>query len=147
MNKKYSETVVSGKNTKEIIIMKIIGFIDVSNLIIEFFVFIFTQQGTEKFKTAGTHENNKEYLSEYYRNNREKINKRLRLYVKNRIENDEIFKLNRLIRRVVNDSFSRSKYDKNNKTEEIIGIKFDELKLYLESKFEDWMTWEKLWTI
>lgn len=88
------------------------------------------------------YENNKEYLKEYYRNNRDKINKRLRLYVKNRIESDELFKLNRLIRRVVNDSFSRSEYDKNNKTEEIIGIKFDELKLYIESKFEDWMTWE-----
>lgn len=31
---------------------------------------------------------------------------------------------------------------KNNKTEIILGCSFEEFKLYLESKFEDWMNWE-----
>ena len=33
-------------------------------------------------------------------------------------------------------------YVKNSKTEEILGCSFEYFKLYLESKFEDWMTWE-----
>jgi hypothetical protein len=33
-------------------------------------------------------------------------------------------------------------YKKSLKTIEILGCSFDELKIYLESKFEDWMTWE-----
>jgi len=32
-------------------------------------------------------------------------------------------------------------YLKESKTELILGCNFDELKIYLESKFEDWMTW------
>lgn len=31
---------------------------------------------------------------------------------------------------------------KSLKTEEILGCTFEYFKLYLESKFEDWMTWE-----
>jgi hypothetical protein len=31
---------------------------------------------------------------------------------------------------------------KQNKTSDILGCTFEEFKLYLESKFEDWMTWE-----
>ena len=33
-------------------------------------------------------------------------------------------------------------YKKNLKTEIIVGCSFEELKLYLESKFETWMNWD-----
>lgn len=40
------------------------------------------------------------------------------------------------------DSFKNNGYKKSSKTESILGCSFDDFKLYLESKFEPWMTWE-----
>jgi hypothetical protein len=36
----------------------------------------------------------------------------------------------------------RNGFIKKSKTEIILGCSFDEFKLHLESKFENWMTWE-----
>ncbi len=43
---------------------------------------------------------------------------------------------------MIHKHFKNSGYSKKSKTQEIIGCSFEELKLYLESKFEDWMTWD-----
>jgi hypothetical protein len=39
-------------------------------------------------------------------------------------------------------SFVNKGLRKNSKTSQILGCSFEEFKLYLESKFETWMSWE-----
>jgi len=46
------------------------------------------------------------------------------------------------MRNIINKSFTRNGYTKISKSQLIIGCSFDELKKYIESKFETWMTWE-----
>lgn len=43
---------------------------------------------------------------------------------------------------MIGDSIRKNGYSKNSKTEDILGCSFEEFKSYLESKFEDWMSWE-----
>jgi len=38
-------------------------------------------------------------------------------------------------------SFKRKGYSKKTKTYDILGLTYEEFKLYLESKFESWMNW------
>ena len=51
-------------------------------------------------------------------------------------------RISHIIRGLVQKSFINNKYNKDSKTQEILGCSFEEFKLYLESKFEPWMTWE-----
>ncbi len=88
------------------------------------------------------YENNREekikYQSEYQKNNKDKRNK----YLVERRNSDPLFKLITNTRNLIYNSFYYNGYSKNSKTEELLGCSFDELKVYLESKFENWMTWE-----
>ena len=107
------------------------------------------------------YENNKEILlnnkKEYYENNKEKvseINKKCyrnnievrkeyrKKYQRYKLDNDYFFRLKHHIRSMIGNSFRSNGYNKKARTHEIIGCSFKELKLHLESKFEDWMTWE-----
>lgn len=92
---------------------------------------------------------NKEKRLEYNKNNKGKIReynnktKKHRLnYYNNRYKNDNLYKLKSIIRSRINESLKKKGYDKNNKTIVILGCTYQEFKLYLESKFESWMTWE-----
>jgi len=93
-------------------------------------------------KRKESYENNKEskleYQKEYQKNNRENRN----LYLNKRRENDPLFKLITNVRNLIYNSFYYNGYSKNSKTEELLGCSFVDLKKYLESKFEPWMTWE-----
>lgn len=82
-------------------------------------------------------ENKKNYQKEYQKNNKEKRNK----YLVERRQNDEMFRLVTNIRNLILNSFYNLGYSKDSKTNEILGCTFDELKLHLESKFENWMNW------
>ena len=84
---------------------------------------------------------NKERTKIYKENNKEKINIRRKTYTKERRLNDFLFKLKENIRQSIKQSFKIKKFRKKNKTIEIIGCSFEELKLHLESKFESWMSW------
>lgn len=92
------------------------------------------------------YENNKDHIKEqvrvYNSKNRGKINKRQREYNSLRIKNDIMFKLSKNIRTLIVNSFYYNGFTKKSKTHEILGCSFDDFKIYLESKFEDWMTWE-----
>ena len=63
-------------------------------------------------------------------------------YAKERRKSDPLFAISSSIRRLIRLSISRNGYSKSEKTVNIIGCSFEEFKLYLESKFESWMTWE-----
>ncbi len=77
------------------------------------------------------------YQKNYQENNREKRNR----YLSERRKNDEIFRLTTNIRNLVINSFLNNGYEKKSKTEQILGCTFEEFKIYLESKFENWMNW------
>ena len=40
------------------------------------------------------------------------------------------------------DTMDSINYSKKSRTHEILGCSYEELKIYLESKFESWMTWD-----
>jgi len=87
-------------------------------------------------------ENNKEYKKikdkEYNTLNRDKRNNR---HVE-RMKTDPLYSLSHVVRGMIQKSIRMGGYTKMSKTYEILGCSFEEFKLYLESKFETWMTWE-----
>ena len=81
---------------------------------------------------------NPNYKKDYYIENRNHINDRN----KKRRENDSSFRLKENIRHLIRNSIINKGYKKNTKTIDILGINNEDFKIYLESKFEPWMTWD-----
>ena len=78
------------------------------------------------------------YQINYQKNNKNKRN----LYFINRRKNDPLFNLKTNIRNIIYNSFYYNSHSKSSRTEKILGCSFEYFKIYLESKFETWMTWE-----
>lgn len=81
---------------------------------------------------------NKEYIKLYYSKDENKLKKSE--YIKNKKKIDPVYKLTTIIRSAIN--YSLKKNGKNDKTIEILGCTYEYFKIYIESKFEDWMNWE-----
>ena len=79
-----------------------------------------------------------EYSKEYNKKNKGRTNKRL----KERRENEPLFKLTNNLRRRTWGAFKSMDIKKNSRTYEIIGLEWEELKLYIETMFTDGMKWE-----
>lgn len=77
---------------------------------------------------------------ENYHKNHHKIQKNE--YVLNRMVEDELFKLKFNTRSLIRNAIRRSFTKKSKKTSEILGCTFEEFKIYLESKFDENMSWE-----
>ena len=73
----------------------------------------------------------REYNKEYYQKHKEEINKKR----KQRKKNDKIFYLTINMRKSILNSFQRKGYNKNNKTEKIIGLNKDEFVRHLLKTF------------
>lgn len=90
--------------------------------------------------------NNKEYVNKRKRENREKkkdeYNKRWREYVKNRKNNDPLYKLSCSIRNLISQSFKGRFTKKAKKTIEILGCDFEAFKEHIENQFTDDMNWD-----
>lgn len=78
------------------------------------------------------YQDNKLKIAEYQRTNKKG-------YYKKRSQVDPLYKLIKGIRCLITNSFN---YRKPKASEEILGCSFIEFKMYIESKFEPWMTWE-----
>ncbi len=78
----------------------------------------------------------------YYKENKVKVKAQKKLWTNNNIIKDDLYKLKINIRKNISSSFKRNGYVKNSHTEEILGCSFNDFKLYLESMFKPWMTWE-----
>ena len=76
------------------------------------------------------------------KNNRNKINKYKREYNLEKRKNNPLFKLTNNIRAGIYNSIIRKGYDKSNNTYSILCCTYDEFSKYIESKFENWMSWE-----
>ena len=66
----------------------------------------------------------------------------MRNYFNKKCKTDELFRLKQNIRNLVKYSLKNKGVKKESKTINILGCSFEEFKNYLESKFENWMTWE-----
>jgi len=78
----------------------------------------------------------KEYQKNYQKENRKKISK----YVKNRVKNDPILRLNNNIATAIRISLKGNK--NNQKWETLVGYDTQELKSHLEAQFKEGMTWD-----
>jgi hypothetical protein len=88
------------------------------------------------------YKNNKEYIknrnSEYALKNKNKRNS----YLSNRKKNDNLFHLTTKIRNLIYISFYNGGFSKKSKTNDILGCSFEEFKTYIESQFQEGMSWE-----
>lgn len=75
----------------------------------------------------------------YIKENKDKINKRSREYYR---KFTTLQKLRLSISNNIKMSLKIKKLIKGLRTKDILGCSFEEFKIYIESKFEDWMTWE-----
>lgn len=82
----------------------------------------------------------KKYLSDV--NVRNRKNEYMKHYLKKRKEEDPLFNLITSIRSLIYSSIKNQGYSKNSKTQNILGCSYDELMIYLESKFLEGMSWE-----
>jgi len=69
------------------------------------------------------------------------LNEYRREYDKKRMEEDVVYKFVKSIRSLIFISIKGRGYTKESKTYIILGCSFEDFKLYIESKFEDWMNW------
>ena len=63
-------------------------------------------------------------------------------YHDDRMSNDDMYRATLKIRWCVKSTFKKNGYTKNSKTYKILGITYEEFKAYIESKFENGMTWK-----
>jgi hypothetical protein len=87
---------------------------------------------------------NKEWVCEYnkMRNNDRSYKDRRNNYIRNRKQNDPIFRLRISISRLVYNSLKNNGFKKKSRSNKILGCSYIEFKSYIETKFEPWMTWE-----
>ena len=85
-----------------------------------------------------------EWQSNYKKENREKYNKYQNNYVKERKKKDADFKFKLNLRSLIYDSFNRgkNKFNKDLKTEIILGCSVKDFRMYIKSKFKKGMNFE-----
>lgn len=77
---------------------------------------------------------------EYYYANRDEIQTKNKIYYDNRYNNDINFKLAHLLRVRLNEAIKNDQ--KAGSAVKDLGCSIEELKVYLESKFQEGMTWD-----
>lgn len=89
---------------------------------------------------------NEERLLRYENDKNDKIRynkiKEYKKEYRKKSETDPVYKLASLMRSMIKRCFRKSKYIKESKTNNIIGISFVDLRHYLEKQFQPWMSWE-----
>jgi hypothetical protein len=91
-----------------------------------------------------------EYQRKYAKDNKEKISEYKRIYQRKRRTEDTIFKLKHSISRMIRNSLKNNGFIKYKRSNEILGCSIEELRIILESKFDESMTWENygiIWDI
>ena len=118
---------------------------------------IYRKENKEKIKNG--YLLNKKYYKDYYKNNKEKVDKYIYKWresnkdrvnltrnkqVKEKRLNDPLFKLTGNIRTLIGLSIRKNGYSKKSKTNKILGCSFEDFKLHLQKQFTEGMTWENL---
>jgi len=84
--------------------------------------------------------------SEYYKNNRTKLNKQTTQYQNNRCKVDPNYKLSRRLRSRLWQAITNQRGQKSNRTMVLVGCTIPFLRGYLEARFKEGMTWENYGT-
>jgi hypothetical protein len=79
------------------------------------------------------------YASEYYKNNKSVVIKKVVEYRRNRLKVDPIFKLQKNMRHRLSNLL---KQQSSRVAINFLGCTLDEFKIYIESKFYNYMTWD-----
>ena len=96
---------------------------------------------TKKWKEKNS-DITKEYYKKYLSDNKEKLNKYKNNWFNEKMKSDINFKLKKKIKSTIKDAFRGKYYKRSQKVIDILGCSVEEFKIYLESKFESWMSWE-----
>lgn len=83
----------------------------------------------------------KSYKKEYREKNKENIKNYQNNYNKTRKKQDNLYLLTTSIRSLISNSMRKMGYSKKSKINKILNCSFLEFKEYIESKFEDGMSW------
>lgn len=83
----------------------------------------------------------KSYNKTYSIENKSILSEYKNIWFNNRMKTDPLFKVTKTIKTSIKDSFRKNGYKKESRTHDILGCSFEEFKTHLESKFEDWMSW------
>jgi len=84
---------------------------------------------------------NREIKREYYKKNKDIILDKKKKYIKKRKEVDKLYHLTMSIRSLIKGSFYRRNFDKP-RTLNVIGCSYNEFKDYIESLFNENMSWD-----
>ena len=82
------------------------------------------------------------YTKTYQENNKVKLKDYKKNYIKKCRINDITYRIATNIGNILRYALKKSGHIKESRTYEILGCSYEEFKIYLESKFESWMTWE-----
>ena len=93
---------------------------------------------------------NREWATKHQYHKRESVKERMKeyskkyslQYIKNRCENDPLFKFSISIRGLILCSIKGKGYKKNSRTEEILGCDFETFKKHIERQFQKGMNWD-----
>jgi hypothetical protein len=108
----------------------------------------YRNKNKEKLKISNKEyrEKNKEKerirLKKYYQNNKEKVLNRTKEYNKNRLVNDDFFRVKTYVRNRINKFLKLKKIYKTNNTFDIVGCSPEFLKEHIEKQFTDGMSWD-----
>lgn len=96
------------------------------------------KENKEKYFTEKSIKKRKECTKNWRSNNKEQMNNYAKLYHFNERRNNPLFKIKHNIRNRINKFIK----NKSKTSLDIIGCSFEELKIYLESKFKIGMSWD-----
>ena len=82
------------------------------------------------------------WQKQYYRETRPERLKYYAKYARERMRADPIYALGRLVRRRISFALSKGGYQKESRTQEMLGCDYDFLKQHLEKQFLKGMSWE-----
>lgn len=85
-----------------------------------------------------------EYMSKYFKKNKKQIYNTRNKYIKERYQNDPLFRLTQKTRTIISNSLRKHNHRKISSTQDILGCTFEEFKQHLESQFEPWMNWNNM---
>jgi hypothetical protein len=82
------------------------------------------------------------YQIEYRKRNKKKVREYYNEYVREKMNNDENFKIKKLLSNRCRNAIKRKKGIKNIETIELLGAEIEVVISYLESQFQEGMTWD-----
>lgn len=97
------------------------------------------------------YKNNPNYYKTYFDMNKDRINKnrnsdknrqKANEYKKRRRSEDMVYRISHSLSGSLRNSLKRRGFSKKSQTYKALGCSFYEFKVYIELKFESWMTWE-----